>query len=130
MGSKARSFLGVFLLLVSTSSFGADEWQGVQFLGMESKVPAEWISEPVTSSMRVLQFAVSGSEGSEAVQFVVYYFGPKQGGSVEANLARWTSQFSNPDGGEVEDDRAAELCLAQPLLRITAVPAGLQIDRR
>ena len=102
MGSKARTFLVVFLLLVSTSSFGADEWQGVHFLGMESKVPAEWISEPVTSSMRALQFAVPGGEGSDAVQFVVYYFGPKQGGSVEANLARWKSQFSNPDGGEVE----------------------------
>jgi hypothetical protein len=102
MGLKAASFLFVFSLLVSTVTSGADEWQGVQFLGMESKVPADWVGEPVTSSMRVLQFAVQGGEGSDAVQFVVYYFGPRQGGSVEANLARWKSQFSSPNGGEVE----------------------------
>jgi hypothetical protein len=99
---KAASSLFAFSLLVSTVTSGADEWQGVQFLGMKSKVPADWVSEPVTSSMRVLQFAVQGGEGSDAVQFVVYYFGLRQGGSVEANLARWKSQFSGPDGGEVE----------------------------
>jgi hypothetical protein len=102
MGSEAGTFFAVFPLLVSTVTFGADEWQGVQFLGMKSKVPADWLSEPVTGSMRVLQFAVPGGEGSDAVQFVVYYFGPRQGGSVEANLARWKSQFSGPDGGQVE----------------------------
>ena len=102
MGSKAGRLLVVFSLLVSTVTSGADKQQGVEFLGMKSKVPADWVSEPVTSSMRVLQFAVPGGEGSDAVQFVVYYFGPKQGGSVEANLARWKSQFSGPDGGEVE----------------------------
>jgi hypothetical protein len=102
MVSKAGTFLAAFSLLVSTVAAGADEWQEVQFLGMKSKVPTDWVSEPVTSSMRVLQFAVSGGEGSDDVQFVVYYFGPKQGGSVEANLARWKSQFSRPDGKEVE----------------------------
>jgi hypothetical protein len=102
MGFKNAFFLLVFSLLVGAVTFGADEWQGVQFLGMKSKVPADWVGEPVTSSMRVLQFAVPGGEGSDAVQFVVYYFGPKQGGSVEANVARWKSQFSHPDGGEIE----------------------------
>jgi hypothetical protein len=43
---------------------------------MKSKVPADWVSEPVTSSMRVLQFAVPGGEGSDAVQFVVDLFHP------------------------------------------------------
>jgi hypothetical protein len=32
----------------------------------------------------------------------VYYFGPGQGGSEEANIARWQSQFSGPKGGAVE----------------------------
>jgi hypothetical protein len=32
---------------------------------------------------------------------VVYYFGPGQGGSADANIARWTGQFSSPDGGPV-----------------------------
>jgi hypothetical protein len=33
---------------------------------------------------------------------VVYHFGPGQGGSEAANIARWRSQFQGPDGGPVE----------------------------
>jgi hypothetical protein len=102
MAYRAAKLLFFLSLLLTAAISGADEWQRVQFLGMKSKVPADWVSEPVTSSMRVLQFAVPGGKGSDAVQFVVYYFGPRRGGSVEANLARWKSQFSSPDAGEVE----------------------------
>ena len=31
----------------------------------------------------------------------MYFFGKGQGGNVEANLARWKAQFSNPDGSAV-----------------------------
>jgi hypothetical protein len=102
MAYRAAKLLFFLSLLLTAAISGADEWQRVQFLGMKSKVPADWVSEPVTNSMRVLQFAVPVGEGSDAVRFVVYYLGPRQGGSVEANLARWESQFSGPDGGEVE----------------------------
>jgi hypothetical protein len=30
---------------------------------------------------------------------VVYYFGPGQGGGVDANIQRWIGQFEAPDGG-------------------------------
>ena len=102
MSFKTGKFLVLLLVQLTAVSARADEQQGVQFLGMRSKVPAHWISEPVTSSMRLLQFAVPSDKDTDALQFVVYYFGPRQGGSVEANLARWKSQFSRPDGAEVE----------------------------
>lgn len=100
MSSRFANLLLPFLLLAAVTARA--EEQAVQFLGMQSQVPADWVAEPVTSSMRLLQFAVPGGEGAEAVQFVAYYFGPKQGGSVEANVKRWKSQFSRPDGGDVE----------------------------
>jgi hypothetical protein len=38
-------------------------------------------------------------------EVVVYYFGKGQGGSIDANLERWHSQFSNPDGSPVQEKR-------------------------
>ncbi len=100
--SRAVKFFSLPLLLSTPATASAEEQQVVPFLGMQSKVPADWVVEPVTSNMRLLQFEVPGCKEADAVQFVVYYFGPKQGGSVQANLQRWKSQFSGPDGGEVE----------------------------
>lgn len=42
--------------------------------------------------MRAAQYTVGDAE------CVVYFFGPGQGGSVEANIARWSGQFAGPDG--------------------------------
>ena len=94
------SLLLSFLLAIPVGVLA--ENQRVQLLGMTSQVPPSWVPEQTASDMRLLQFRIPGAEGSEGAVFIVYYFGPNQGGSAEANLARWRSQFSNPDGGEVE----------------------------
>jgi hypothetical protein len=75
--------------------------QPVNLLDMVSSVPDAWVFETPKSEMRRLQFAVPGPDGAGA-EFVVFYFGPGQGGTLEANLERWTSQFKGPDGGPVE----------------------------
>lgn len=63
------------------------------------QAPADWTSEPPTSSMRVAQYQLPRAGGDpEDASLVVYYFGPGQGGSVEANLVRWTNQMEQPDG--------------------------------
>jgi len=63
------------------------------------QTPAEWISEPPSSSMRVAQYQLPHAEGdTEDASLVIYYFGLGQGGSVEANLVRWTNQMEQPDG--------------------------------
>jgi hypothetical protein len=97
-----RTLILAFLLLAATAAVTAAEGQRVQFLGLHSQLPADWVPEEVASSMRVLQFGIPGGGEGEDVQFVAYYFGPNQGGSLDANVARWKSQFSKPDGGEVE----------------------------
>ena len=63
------------------------------------KAPAEWVVEKPSSSMRLAQYKLPKAEGdSEDASLVLYFFGANQGGSVQANLERWVSQFEQPDG--------------------------------
>jgi hypothetical protein len=71
-------------------------------LGYATTVPSGWTSRPPSSSMRLAEYTAGGAE------VVAYFFGPGQGGSVEANLARWKSQFSTPDGSPVPEKIAKE----------------------
>jgi len=46
--------------------------------------------------MRRAQYKVPGDAGDG--ECVVFYFGPGQGGSAQANAERWASQFEPADG--------------------------------
>jgi hypothetical protein len=70
----------------------------VTLLEYQAAVPAGWTAAPSSSSMRLAQYTISGTGGSTGAEVVVYYFGKGQGGNVGANLQRWKSQFSMPDG--------------------------------
>jgi hypothetical protein len=61
--------------------------------GLKWTAPAGWTSEG-SAPFRVVTWSVPAAQGSEKAECVVYFFGPGQGGSVEANLDRWKSQFS------------------------------------
>lgn len=57
--------------------------------------PAGWADRAPASSMRVAEFVVPKVAGDpEDGEVIVYYFGGS-GGSVDANLQRWTSQFQS-----------------------------------
>ena len=57
--------------------------------------PAAWTDRAAASSMRVAEFIVPRASGdSEDAEVIVYYFAGG-GGSVEANLQRWTSQVQS-----------------------------------
>lgn len=66
--------------------------------GLASKVPAAWTPSPTSNNMRIAQFALPTTPGAEAGEVVAYYFSSGQGGSREANIERWASQFSSADG--------------------------------
>lgn len=74
-------------------------------LGYTATTPAAWTPRTPSSSMRLAEFVVappaSTTAGAAGAEVVVYFFGPGQGGSPDANLARWKSQFSNPSGAAV-----------------------------
>ena len=62
------------------------------------RAPEGWVSEEPSSKMRVAQYKLTKVEGdSEDASLVLYYFGPAQGGSVQANVDRWISQMKQPD---------------------------------
>ncbi|MDQ2946433.1 MAG: hypothetical protein M3Y27_10905 [Acidobacteriota bacterium] len=66
--------------------------------GINWTPPASWKSL-ASRPMRAATYAVPAAPGDkEDGECAVYYFGPGQGGSVEANLERWTKQFEQTDG--------------------------------
>jgi hypothetical protein len=72
--------------------------------GLKWTTPSGWIPEG-SSAMRAVTYRVPPAPGSERLECAVYFFGPGQGGSVEANLDRWKSQFTlngKPAAGKVE----------------------------
>jgi hypothetical protein len=67
------------------------------------EAPAQWVSVTPKSSMRKEQWSLPRAEGDgEDAELVVYYFGPSQGGGIEANVQRWCAQFEQPDGSPTE----------------------------
>lgn len=66
--------------------------------GLTWTAPPGWKSEgsaPMRAATYKLPPAAGDREGAECV---VYFFGAGQGGSVQANVDRWESQFKQPDG--------------------------------
>lgn len=59
--------------------------------GIKWTAPQGWTSKG-EAPMRAAQYVAGDAE------CVVYFFGPGQGGTVDANIARWSSQFAGADG--------------------------------
>lgn len=55
--------------------------------------PSAWGWIVPSSSMRKAQLAPPGVDGGGAAEVTFFYFGKDQGGSVDANIQRWVSQF-------------------------------------
>jgi hypothetical protein len=49
------------------------------------------------SSMRAAEY---GLAGDDKLELTVFYFGPDQGGTVDANITRWLGQITQPDGSD------------------------------
>ena len=88
--------------LMAGSQDAPEKLKTVKFLGLSSSLPVTWVDEKPSSSMRLAQYRVPGSADGNDANLVLYYFGQGQGGTTEANIARWQSQFSGPEGGGVE----------------------------
>ena len=100
---SARVLRAVALLGVTVCTTRASHAQDapLRVLGYTTTVPATWITHAAASTMRLAEYSVGPSV--PGAQVVVYFFGQGQGGAVAPNMARWKSQFSNPDGSAVEE---------------------------
>lgn len=68
-------------------------------------VPAGWIEEERTSSMRVAQYRLpKATSDTEDASLVLYYFGQGQGGSAAANVERWVSQMKQAEGSSAKQE--------------------------
>jgi len=69
---------------------------GAQDPGVEWKTPGRWVEE-MASGMRLATYVVPApGAGGEPARCAVYYFGPGQGGGIDANIERWIGEFENP----------------------------------
>ncbi|MBT44172.1 MAG: hypothetical protein VYA46_08480 [Verrucomicrobiota bacterium] len=77
------------LLLCSPANAGEFKVAGITFAG-----PKEFVSVKPASFMRKAQLRV-GVDAAEG-EIVFFYFGPRGGGGVQANVDRWFGQFTEP----------------------------------
>ena len=80
--------------------------------GIEWKVPARWTAG-AGSAMRVATYAIPEVKGAEAAECAIFFFGPGLGGSIDANVERWSKQFEGTPRPE----------------RTAATAAGLRVTR-
>lgn len=64
---------------------------------LEWKAPSSWRATKPSTRMRRAQYELPGAKGAPAAELVVYHF-PGMGGSVRANLTRWSRQFKATKG--------------------------------
>jgi hypothetical protein len=76
------------------------EGAGTGAAAMSWAVPAGWVSEKPSSSMRRAQYRVPGKAGDG--ECAVFYFGPGQGGDPMSNAQRWAEQFATADGSAAQ----------------------------
>ncbi|MFI5119166.1 MAG: hypothetical protein ACHQM4_02065 [Thermoanaerobaculia bacterium] len=66
--------------------------------GLTWAVPKTWVPGP-SSAMRLATYFLPASAGdAERPELAVFWFGPGKGGSVDANVERWFSQFASSPG--------------------------------
>ena len=102
MSSMRKSVIAIFTCFVWAAS--------LQVLAVSQKselkftVPAGWVDEPRSSSMRVAQYKLPKAAGdAEDASLVLYYFGQCQGGSTAANVERCVGQMKQADGSSAKD---------------------------
>ena len=73
--------------------------------GVKFDAPDAWTSTP--KPMRTANYTIPAASGdSQDGELAVFYFGPGQGGGVDANVRRWLGQFVTPDGSPMTADAA------------------------
>jgi hypothetical protein len=94
---KVLLLISIVLLTLCNAAF--------QKSSLKFTVPAGWIEEERTSSMRVAQYRLpKAGTDTEDASLVLYYFGQGQGGSTAANIERWVSQVKQADGSSAKQE--------------------------
>jgi len=84
---------------VQPAAPGAEVQDGIgSVAGLTWTIPDTWTAE-AQRPMRVATYSTPVAEGdADRGEVAVFYFGPSEGGTVEANVERWFRQFDQEDG--------------------------------
>lgn len=86
------------LIITALLALGSADLLAESAAGIRWTAPAGWKAE-APRPMRAATYSISSAAGDRGVaECIVNYFGPGQGGSVEANIERWKGQVQGPDG--------------------------------
>ena len=100
-----KSLLILPALLLSFAAVQAEAPDSIAISGITFTPSADWTSQPPKSSMRAAELAITPEGATAPVIAVFYYFGPGQGGSVDANVARWIGQFEGEPATETKEHK-------------------------
>ncbi len=88
-----RTLMMTAVLVAASAGLLAESAAGIRWTA-----PAGWKVEG-PRPMRAATYSISPVSGDQGIaECVVNYFGPGQGGTVEANIERWKGQVQGPDG--------------------------------
>lgn len=93
---RAPIRLAATLVAAAGLAAGAAPPVAVRVLDWMLPVPAGWTPQVPSSEMRLAQFTAGSKEGN--ADAAVFHFGLAGGGSVQANIDRWASQFLDDAG--------------------------------
>src|SRR5262245_21117923 len=90
---RMRASVVAFLLAVGSVGLLAESAGGIRWTA-----PAEW-KTGAPRPMRAATYSVATVAGDQGIsECIVNYFGPGQGGGIDANIERWKGQVQGPDG--------------------------------
>lgn len=92
--------------------------------GLTWTAPEPFQSQPPASSMRAAEYVFPEQAGETAATLVVFYFGPGQGGQVQANIDRWVGQFQLPPGEQPNVTQRDAHGLPVTIVDVTGTFAG------
>ena len=88
-----RTAIVLALLVAPSGALLAESAAGIRWTA-----PAGWKAE-APRPMRAATYSIGLAAGDQGIaECIVNYFGPGQGGGVDANLERWKGQVQGPDG--------------------------------
>ena len=92
-----RTALTLFSLLALACAAVAEP---VEFAGLSFQAPATWQAVPPASPMRAAQWKIvgKGEVADQTGEVVAFFFGPGAGGDAKANVARWSTTMTTPQG--------------------------------
>jgi len=118
----------LLILIALACLLGLPRIKASQQSSLKFTVPAGWVEEERTSSMRVAQYKLPrAAPDTEDASLVLYYFGQGQGGSTAANIERWISQMKQEDGIASKDKAKEENLEANGLKVSTIDVAGTYV---